>query len=95
MNTVFDAGATWVTSNLSDISDELKENAEKGLRTFTINVGVTFEPANLRLEGIHMEMFFAGIRSQLATEDVYSNEYELELNTSITTETSIDINFTF
>ncbi len=95
MNTVFDEGVDWVTDNLSDISDELKENAAAGNREFTINVAVTFEVVNLRLEGIHMETFFAGIRSALAAQEIYSNEYTIELNTSVTTSTSIDLNFDF
>lgn len=95
MNTVFDAGAAWVTTNSSAISTALKANAAQGLKTFTVNVAVTFETANLRLEGFHWESFKAGIISQFAAEDIYSYEVSPELNTDDSSSTSIDLNFTF
>lgn len=95
MNTVYDAGVAWVGTNLTAISDDLKENAAKGLKTFTVNVAVTFEATNLRLEGYHWKSFKAGILHAFADQDIYDYELAVELNTDDTSSTSIDLNFTF
>lgn len=95
MAAVFTAGQTLVTDNLATLQSELQANAAKGLKTFTVNVITTFEPANLRLEGTHLDTYLSGISSQLMVEEIYDYEVELKLNTSDLTTTSIDFNFTF
>ena len=95
MGDVFTAGQAFVTANSASLTSELQTAAAKGLKTFTVNVVTTFEPANLRLEGTHMNTFFAGIEHQLGTEEIYEYEVLLTINTSDTTTTSIDFNFTF
>jgi len=95
MNDVFVAGQSFVTTNLAALTTELQANAAKGLKEFTINIISTFEPANLRLLGTHMETHFAGITHQLGTEEIYDYEITLVLNTSDVTTTSIDFKFNF
>ena len=95
MDDVFAQGQTWVTSNSAAISTALITNAAKGLKTFTITLGVAFEPANLRLLGTHWESFRAGVVSELAAQQIYDYECSIELNTADTLSTSIDLNFTF
>ena len=92
---VFSAGQTLVTDNLATLQSELQSAASKGLRNFTVNVITTFEPANLRLEGIHLDTYLSGIKSQLMSEEIYDYEVSLALNTSDTTTTSIDFTFSF
>ena len=95
MNDAFVAGQGFVTASLASLTSELQANAAKGLKQFTVNIITTFEPANLRLNGIHQESYFAGITHQLGTEEIYDYEIDLVLNTSDITTTSIDFNFKF
>ena len=95
MDDVFAQGEAWVTSNSSTISAGLITNAAKGLKTFTINAGVAFEPSNLRLLGLHWKSFQAGVISGLAAQNIYNYECVVSLNTSDSLSTSIDLNFTF
>jgi hypothetical protein len=95
MQDVFTQGENWVTSNNGAISAALVANAAKGLRTFTVNLPVAFEPTNLRLLGNHWLSFQAGVVSGLAAQDIYSYECNVELNTDDALTTSIDLNFTF
>lgn len=95
MNDVFVAGQGFVTTNSATLTTELQAAAAKGLKTFTVNIVTSFEPANLRLEGTHMNTYFAGIEHQLGTEEIYGYEVSLSLNTSDSTTTSVDFTFTF
>lgn len=95
MNDVFDEGATFVTTNLASLTSEMTSQASKGVTTFTFTLVTVFEPANLRLLGLHWQHYSAGIVNQLAAEDIYSHEVSIALNTSDLTTTSIDFNFTF
>ena len=95
MLNVFSQGEQLVSDNLAALSSGLQTNAAKGLSTFTLNVLTTFEPANLRLKGTHMNTYFSGIRSALAAEGIFDYEVSLELNTSDLTTTSIDFKFSF
>lgn len=95
MADVFAAGEAFVTANLAALTAGLQVSAAKGLKTFTINVVTSQNPANLRLQGIYMNTYFAGIQSQLAQEDIYNYEVSLSLNTSDQTTTSVDFLFSF
>lgn len=95
MNDVFDAGVSWVVSNMAQISTELKDNAAKGKKSFTIQIATTFETSNLRLEGTHMNTYLAGITQGLGAEDIYSYECTPALNTDDQSTTYIDLVFTF
>lgn len=95
MNDAFVAGQGFVTTNLATLTSELQAAATKGLQAFTVTLVTSFEPANLRLNGIHQQSYFAGIMHQLGTEEIYDYEVSLALNTSDQTTTSVDFNFTF
>lgn len=95
MNDAFVAGQGFVTTNLASLTTELQAAAAKGLKTFTVTLVTTFEPANLRLNGIHQQSYFAGIMNQLGAEEIYDYEVTLALNTSDQTTTSVDLKFSF
>lgn len=95
MDDVFAQGEAWVTSNSSAISAALISNAAKGLKTFTVTLGVSFEPSNLRLLGYHWKSFQAGVIAGLAAQQIYDYECSVELNTSDSLSTSLDLKFTF
>lgn len=94
MATVATAGAAYVVSNNTALTTALQTAAAAGNKSFTVTLAVVFEPANLRLNGIHQKCFFAGILKQMSTEDIYPHEVSLALNTSDTINTSIDFRFT-
>ena len=94
MQDVFDAGVAFIVANLALFSAELKDEAGMGVSTFTFTLETTFEPANLRLKGTHMETYFAGLKKGLADEEIYDYEVEVALNTSDTNQLQIDFNFT-
>jgi len=95
MQDVFDAGRDFVASSKATLTTELQKAAAKGQKKFTVNVVTTFEPANLRLNGLHQATFFAGIRTELAEESIFDYEVSLSLNTSDLTSTSVDFSFNF
>jgi len=95
MNDAFVAGQSFVTASLAALTTSLQTNAAKGLKTFTVTLETSFEPANLRLNGIHQQSYFAGIKHQLGTEEIYDYEITLVLNVSDQTTTSVDFNFAF
>lgn len=95
MQDVFTAGQSFVTTNLAALTTELQTNAAQGKKSFTVSLLTTFEPTNLRLEGTHMNTYFAGIMHQLGTEEIYDYEVALVLNTADQTDTYVDFNFTF
>ena len=99
MATVQQAGVDFVGTEgspgtaYSALSAALAASATTGTRIFTVTVATAFEPDNLRLNGIHQQTYFAGIIDALAHEGVYSMYVGLSLNTSQTTTTSVDFNF--
>jgi hypothetical protein len=95
MADVFAQGEAFITTNLATITTQLQENAGKGLKKFKISLTGPFEPANLRLKGLHMETYFSGIRAALLAEDIYMYEVQISLNTNDTIDTKIDLDFTF
>lgn len=95
MANVFAQGELLVTSQVATLTTQLQSFSAQGLTKFTINLTGVFEPQNLRLKGIHMNTYFAGIRAALMAEDIYDYEVAIALNTSDTINTSVDLNFTF
>lgn len=95
MDAAFAAGQDWVDNNSAAIASGLLANAAMGLETFTVNLPVAYQPANLRLLGIIWESFSAGVIDQLAAENIYAFQVEPVLNTDDALNTSIDLNFTF
>jgi hypothetical protein len=95
MADVFAQGGSFVVSNSTALAAALQTAASKGQKRFTVTLETNFEPANLRLNGLHLQTYLAGIQAALASEDVYNYEVTLALNTSLQTTTSIDFNFSF
>ena len=99
MATVFQAGVDFVGTAGSPgvayatLSTAIGTAAAAGTRIFTVTVDTTFEPNSLRLNGIHQQTYFAGIIDALAHEGIYEMYVGLSLNTSQTTATSVDFNF--
>lgn len=94
MATVATAGASYIVTNNAVLTTALQTAAAAGNKNFTITLAVTFEPANLRLNGLHQKAFFAGCLRQLSVEDIYPHEVALVLNIADTINTSIDFKFT-
>ena len=95
MADVFAQGEALVALNSVVLVAALQSAASKGQKKFTVTVETSFEPANLRLNGLHLQTYLAGIQAALASEEVYNYEVSLALNTSQQTSTSIDFNFSF
>jgi len=99
MATVFQAGVDYVGTAAtpgvaySALSTALNTSASAGTKIFTVTIDVTFEPDNLKLNGIHQKTFFDGILDALNHEGIYSDYVTLALNTSDTLTTKIDFNF--
>jgi hypothetical protein len=100
MNDAFDAGSTYVTTNLSALSAALIANAAKGSTSFTVNVAGTgsLNASDLRANNgnnLLLKAFLAGIVSGLSGQDIYSYECTPALNVTDSINTSVDFKFTF
>jgi hypothetical protein len=95
LNNAFDAGGQLVTDSLATITTELQAAAAAGKITFTVNLITSYQTANLRLNGLLLKAYLAGVTQALAAEDIYSYEVTPALNTSSNTDTSIDLKFNF
>jgi hypothetical protein len=94
MAAVFVAGETFVsTTNRAAILADLKAAASSGKSSFTSTHLTSFETANLRLKGTHMDTYFAGIVKAFADENIYSYEVTPTLDDSDTSETSVILTF--
>jgi hypothetical protein len=90
------AGLSFITvDNLADITTQMTAQANKGVKKFTLTFATTFQPDDLRLEGCLWEAYKSGILQGLAAEDIMGNEVGVELNTSDTVSTRVDLNFSF
>jgi hypothetical protein len=95
MNDTFDLGVAFVVASAGTLTSAMTTSAASGVTTFTVTIETLDNPANLRLDGLYQQHYFAGIIKGLADEDVYSHEVSLALNTTNTTTTGVDFNFTF
>jgi len=95
MNDVFDQGVALITASLAQLTLDLQAEAAKGNKEFTVTIATAFEPANLRLEGLHWKTYRSGILNELANQDIFLYEVDVELNTSDNSTTSVDLLFTF
>ena len=95
MADVFAQGKAFVSAHSGVLTTALQTAASKGQKKFVVTIETTFEPANLRLNGLHLQTYLAGIQAALSDEEVYSYEVSLALNTSLQTTTSIDFIFSF
>ncbi len=98
MNDAFDAGSTFVTTNLATLSAALISAAEQGKTTFDVSVTTTFNPGYMRANNgnnLLRKAYFAGIQSGLADNDIYDYECTLALDVSDTTDTKVKFQFDF
>lgn len=95
MAAVLVAGEAFVTTNRSAILTNLQSAASAGKTSFTSTHVTSFETVNLRIEGTHMNTYFAGIIKAFAAEDIYSYEVTPALDVADTVTTSIILTFTF
>lgn len=95
MQAVFDAGVTFVsTDNIAGISTALIAAASSGKSSFTSTYVTSFETANLRIGGTHMNTYFDGIISGFAAEGIFSYEVSPALDSSDSSTTSVILTFT-
>lgn len=95
MQAVFDAGVLFVsTTNNAAIQADLLAAASAGKSNFTSAHLTSFETVNLRLEGTHMNTYFAGILKGFADEGIWSYEVTPSLDTSDISTTSVILTFT-
>lgn len=97
-DSAFASGQGFITTNLSSISADLKEQASFGITKFTLNYVTTFNPSILRgnkSNNLITKSYLAGIQAQLAAQNIYSFEVAPALNVSDSASTSIDLNFNF
>lgn len=95
LNDAFDAGSAFIVANLVSIASSLTTEAANGNTKFTITLVTNYKTVALRLNGLMLKAYLAGITAGLAAEDLYSYEVIPALNTTSTTDTKIDLNFTF
>lgn len=84
-----------LTTNLTNITTQMTAAANSGKKNFVVNIGVTYQPADLRLKGDLWEAYKSGIQAALAAQDIMMNEVAVSLNTSDQLNTSIDLTFSF
>lgn len=95
MMTVFGDGQTFVSTNLTFLSNALLNAAANGQRTFTVNIITAQSPTALKLNGNYLQAYLAGISSGLELQEILPYECTPTLNTSDSLTVSIDFNFTF
>ena len=94
MVAVFNAGVLFVsTTNNAAIKADLLTAASSGKSSFTSTHQTSFETVNLRLEGTHMNTYFAGIIKGFADEGIYSYEVAPSLDSSDTSDTYVILTF--
>lgn len=95
ISAAFTAGSTFVTTNLSLLSTALQTAASQGKTSFVVTLATSYQPTVLRLEGLILEAYMAGIQQALTGQSIYDFECDLSLNTSDLNTTSIDFEFHF
>jgi hypothetical protein len=95
MDEAFVAGVTFIQTNRASLSSALAANAAAGKKVFEHRILVTLNVEYLRDTGLYRQCFFAGIKQELAEEDIFDFEVSLSLDTSQATSTKVIFNFTF
>ena len=98
MDAAFAAGAAFVATNLTQLSNSLKASAAAGITVFTVTITTSDNPAYLRGNNgnnLYNLSYQAGIVDALAGQGVYSYEVSVALNTKDNINTAIDFNFDF
>lgn len=88
---ICDVGGTPVSALVTQMTN----SAASGNTNFTYRASVTFQPADLRLQGPLWTAFKTGVMEGLASQDVLINEYTMSLDTTDSVNTYLIINFTF
>lgn len=94
----FTNGVALITSNLTAIGNELKNQAAAGNVKFTITLTTTYNPAYLRGNkgnNLIAKSYLAGVQKGLSDQSIYAHECTPTLNISDTIDTKIDLNFNF
>lgn len=97
-NDAFNAGVSLISTNLTFISNALKDKASYGETKFVISIVTSYNPGILRSnkgENLITKAYLAGVQKGLSDEDIYNYECRPTLNMSDNINTKIDLNFTF
>ena len=86
---------TILVTNLAAITTAMAAAAAKGQKKFTVNIGVSYQAADLRALGPLWSAFQSGVFQAMASQDVTNNEVAVALNTSDQLNTSLDLKFQF
>jgi hypothetical protein len=90
------AGSDFITvTNVSAITAGLTAAASSGKKSFTLTFSVSYQPADLRLQGALWDAFKTGCEQGLAAQDIMGNEVTVALNTTDLSNTSVDLKFAF
>lgn len=84
-----------LVDNLTAITTAMTNAANQGKTKFTVNIAVTYQPADLRLLGALWSAYQTGVLEALASQDIMNNEVIVALNTSDQLSTSLDLKFDF
>jgi Mrp family chromosome partitioning ATPase len=84
-----------LTDSLTAITTAMTNAGNQGKSTFTVNIAVTYQPADLRLLGALWYAYQTGVVEALAEQDIMMNEVTAVLNTSDQLATSLDLKFAF
>jgi hypothetical protein len=91
----YENGAALVVANLTSLQTSIRTNAIKGQSKFTVTLDLTYQVANLKLNGAHLKSFMAGMQAALQAQAIYPYEYTLTLNIADSSSTKMDIAFAF
>ena len=95
-DTAFVSGQSFITSNLTAISDDLKSQASQGITKFTLTYTTTYNPSILRgnkANNLILKSYLAGIQDGLASQAIYDFEVTPSLNVADSVITGIDVNY--
>jgi len=90
-----DAGVTFIGTSNAIIATAMSNAAASGLKTFTVNLTPTFQPADLRLGGNLWYAYQSGILGAIAIEGIMGNEVTATLDTTDAVTLVMDLTFSF
>ena len=98
INDAYDAGVAFVAANLSDLTSKLQAQAAAGNTSFTVSLLTTYLPSTLRGNkgnNYILKAYLAGVQGGMAGQEIYSFEVAPSLNAADSTDTYIDLKFSF
>jgi len=84
-----------LVTNLTTITSAMSGFAASGLKKFTINLVINFQPSDIALKGALWYAYKSGIFAALAAQGIMMNEVEAELNNCDSLTISVDLKFDF